>query len=378
MIQIKDKSSCSGCHACMAACPKNCIKMVRDNEGFLYPQVDVSQCVDCGICEMSCPILTPAAGNTKIEQTAYAAISKNEKTRVESSSGGMFTELAKYVIDRGGVVFGAAFNEEFQVKHVAAERVKDLAKLRGSKYVQSTVGSTYKDAKQCLEAGRLVLFTGTPCQIAGLHSYLKKKYENLITADVICHGVPSPLVWEKYLQELGKPNAIAFRDKTRGWRVYSVRVQTEKKQICQSRYTNPMIRVFLENLCLRPSCYKCAFKGQNRTSDLTLADFWGIETVCPELDDDGGTSLVILHTEKAKAMLRYIEESVVLKEVDGEKALRRNSSYFRSAGESPSRESYMWEIQTAPFSRVTRKYCKVRRIDTLKNEVKSILRKLRK
>lgn len=376
MIHIEDKSKCSGCHACMAACPKNCITMVRDQEGFLYPQVETGYCVDCGICEKACPVLTPLVKTNCPEKSAYAAVSKDENIRRESSSGGMFTELAEFIIGQKGVVFGASFGEDFQVKHIAVEHAENLGKLRGSKYVQSSIGSTYAEAKGYLEAGRQVLFTGTPCQIAGLHSYLKKEYNNLITADIICHGVPSPMVWEKYLRELGTPNAVSFRSKRRGWRAYSVCIQTDKKRVCQSRYINPMIRVFLANLCLRPSCYTCAFKGENRTSDLTLADFWGVENVCPQLDDDKGTSLLILHTEKARELLQSVKESVTLKEVEPERALKTNGSYYWSAGKPEARESYMQTVQTDSFQRATKKYCKVDRIKMMKNEVKSILRKM--
>ena len=228
MIEIENKTKCSGCHACANACPKNCISMTSDEEGFWYPQVDKSKCIDCGLCEKICPIIHKWQPDNSRTTTAMAAINTNEEIRLKSSSGGLFTLIAENIIDQGGVVFGAAFTDDFKsVRHICVDNIADLDKLRGSKYVQSKIGDTYKQAKEYLDSGRKVLFTGTPCQLGGLYSYLRKPYENLFTQDIICHGVPSPMVWERYVDFREKKSASStqrmfFRHKKYGWKTFAV------------------------------------------------------------------------------------------------------------------------------------------------------------
>ena len=201
MIQITEKSKCTGCHACVNACPKNCIGMVSDEEGFLYPEIRQTECVNCGKCEKVCPLLNGKTKNPDALQIGYAAYNKDETIRLKSSSGGIFTLLAEWIIQQGGVVVGAAMTEDCKsVQHTIAETIEDLENLRGSKYLQSTIGTIFKTVKKYLDSGRLVLFTGTPCQIGGLYSYLGKEYDNLYTQDLICHGVPSPLIWKNYVE----------------------------------------------------------------------------------------------------------------------------------------------------------------------------------
>ena len=200
MIRITDKSQCCGCEACVQRCPKQCITLHEDNEGFLYPLVDQTVCVDCKLCENVCPVLTPYADRKPLQ--VLAAINIDEKIRMESSSGGIFTLLAESIIKEGGVVFGARFDDEWQVMLDFTESIDGLAAFRGSKYVQARTKSTYKQCEKFLKEDRKVLFTGTPCQIAGLHHYLRKDYNNLITCDFVCHGVPSPKVWRMYLDKV--------------------------------------------------------------------------------------------------------------------------------------------------------------------------------
>lgn len=214
MIQLDKKQTCTGCHACAAKCPKQCIKMISDTEGFWYPQIDEEECINCGLCERVCPIITPIKFEDPFSPMAYACYNRDEKVRLASSSGGIFTLIAEAVLKQGGVVFGAGFDEDFNVCHQCVERVEDLDKLRMSKYVQSKIGETYREAENFLKENRLVLFTGTPCQIGGLKAYLGKSYDNLITQDIICHGVPSPMVWEDYLAFRKNPTAAAPRGKS--------------------------------------------------------------------------------------------------------------------------------------------------------------------
>ncbi len=326
MIEIIDKKNCCGCWACVQRCPKQCISMIEDDEGFLYPKVDKDICINCHLCEYVCPIINTDAPRKPLE--TYAAINKNEQIRLESSSGGIFSAIAEYIINDGGVVFGAKFNDKWEVIHDYTETIDGLAQFRGSKYVQSQIGDNYKKVKQFLTSGRKVLFSGTPCQIAGLKHFLKKEYENLLTVDFICHGVPSPGVWRKYLKEevalICNPKntvlprsiherddlnvtieGISFRNKTLGWKKYSFALDLsttnesgEKIQFCSRKHLheNLFLKGFLANLFLRPSCYDCPAKCGKSGSDITLGDFWGIDRVMPELDDDRGTSAVLANT----------------------------------------------------------------------------------
>lgn len=302
MINIQNRRECCGCAACVQRCPKQCITMQTDKEGFLYPKVDKEKCIDCGLCEKVCPIINHGEKRTPL--AVYAAKNTNEEVRLKSSSGGVFTLLAEPVINGGGVVFGARFNEEWDVVHSYTETIEGLAAFRGSKYLQSNIGDSYKKAEMLLKSGRKVLFSGTPCQIAGLRCYLRKEYENLLTVECVCHGVPSPKVWREYLKEV-KANSratsiqdVCFRDKSTGWKGYSVSYKCKGKQDVYKRYSaqyydNPFMRAFLGDFILRPSCYSCVAKAGSSGADIALADFWGIEKILPHFDDDWGCNLLI-------------------------------------------------------------------------------------
>lgn len=358
MIAIKDKSKCSGCHSCMNICPKNCIEMKVDEEGFWYPEVDKEKCIECGICKKSCPILNDMSiqNNPK----AYACYNKNEEIRKESSSGGIFTLLASYVIDNDGIVFGAAFNQNFEVEHIEVTNEQDLSKLRGSKYVQSKLGNTYLKIKNYLNQGKLVYFSGTPCQIDGLLCFLCKKYDNLICQDIVCHGVPSPKVWKHYLKQfsLEKNASILFRDKSTGWDSYSFTIK-QKNKFTQLFNNNEYMKVFLKDLCLRPSCYNCHSKSLHRNSDITLADFWGIKEVCPEMYDNKGTSLVFINSKKGKQLFNKIIKDIKYQEVNINEVSKYNPSSFKSANIPEKRENYMNNIFNNQFDKYSKKYTKL-------------------
>ena len=304
MINISDKHNCCGCSACSSICPKHCITMQADNEGFLYPKVNETDCIDCGLCEKVCHELHPF--DEKMPLKAYAVMNRDERIRMKSSSGGVFYQLAKKTIDNGGVVFGARFDEKWQVVIDYAEEMKGVEDFMGSKYVQARMGSAYTDAKRFLTEGRLVLFTGTPCQIAGLHHFLRKDYENLVTVDFICHGTPSPKVWERYLEETvqaGKRlSCVEFRNKQKGWKQFSFHLVYNQAHDSVSLIApfseNVYMQGFLSDLILRPSCYACKAKAGRSHSDMTIADFWGIDQVNSSMDDDKGTSLVLLNSPK--------------------------------------------------------------------------------
>ncbi len=380
MIQIHDKSKCSGCHACANICPKNCIRMIADEEGFLYPQVDETQCIQCGRCDRVCPILQER--QTKDATVyAYAVVNKDETVRMQSSSGGVFTLIADDVISRGGVVFGAAFNGDFSVGHICVEDGASVVALRGSKYTQSVIGESYRQAKSYLDAGREVLFTGTPCQIGGLLAFLGKDYDNLITQDLICHGVPSPAIWQKYLDCRKKDNneikSVSFRWKTKGWKNYRVFMSFDNGQTYEKTVNeDPMMQVFLKDLCLRPSCYDCAFKQKSRQADITLADFWGIEHVASHMDDDKGTSLVLVHSEKGKRAFERLQGRVDFETVGFEQAIAYNPSMVESVKMPKKRQEFMKEIQAENFEKTARKYCKRTAWQKIKGKIKGILKRL--
>ena len=293
MINIIDKSQCCGCAACVQACPKQCIQMLEDKEGFLYPQVDADICIHCGLCEKVCPELHLLEEREPFK--VYAAKNINEEVRESSSSGGIFTLIAEQIIDEGGVVFGARFDEHWEVIHDMVTTKEDLKIFRGSKYVQSRMGNTFKQVKCCLEVGKKVLFTGTPCQVAGLKHFLRKDYDNLLTMDFVCHGVPSPKVWRSYLSEISqgsKIKNIEFRNKQQGWKnfCFVLDIENLKRGNVLSKSSvfgdNIFMQAFLSNILLRPCCYACPVKCGKSGSDLTVGDFWGIEKVLPDFDDD--------------------------------------------------------------------------------------------
>ena len=288
----------------MNICPVQCIVMRRDREGFDYPVANPDRCISCGRCEDVCPMSNELAAVPPSEVLA----ARNADYMKGSSSGGVFPALARNVVDDGGVVYGAVMNPDLVVSHTDAEDMDGIERMRGSKYVQSELYASFEDVKDLLEEGRRVMFTGTPCQIAGLKRFLHKEYKNLKTVDVVCHGTPSPLVWRKYLDEVSSMYNIAqitdiqFRNKAKGWKSYSISISYNDK--CGNKRTfnevftqNIFMRCFLSNLCLRSSCYACPARNGKSGSDITLADLWGAENICPGLDDDKGVSLVLLRNK---------------------------------------------------------------------------------
>ena len=368
MIVIRKYSDCCGCTACLSICPQHCITMKEDKEGFLYPVVNQLQCIDCNLCQKVCPIQNQHKERTPL--VVYAAKNKNEQIRLKSSSGGIFTLLAENVIEKGGVVFGARFDENWDVIHDCTETKEGLVAFRGSKYVQSRIGDCYLKVKRFLSEGRIVMFTGTPCQVSGLKKFLGKDYDNLLTVDVVCHGVPSPKVWRMYLKEIfareGKKNSvllhpihernahvrgISFRDKSLGWKKYSFALILSKATAVGEQNTvllssifneNPFMKAFLFNLSLRPSCYACPAKSGKSESDVTIADFWGIEDVLPEFDDDKGVSLVMLMNQKGERWFNSL--STLSVEVTYNDAWKANHCINQSVQKSPYRDFFFHQL----------------------------------
>ena len=351
MIKISNKQNCCGCAACAQACPKQCIMMSSDNEGFLYPKVDESVCINCGLCERVCPELS--LGIEREPKEVLAAINKDESVRMQSSSGGVFYLLAERFIREGGVVFGARFDESWQVLMDYAETLEGVQVFIGSKYVQARTDKAYIHARRFLQEGRKVLFSGTPCQIAGLRHFLRKEYDNLLTVDIVCHGTPSPKVWGRYLDEVlrecGKIKNVTFRNKTLGWRNFSFRLSYNEKDkalsISSPAGTNPYMKAFLKNLTLRPSCHDCKFKSGRSHSDITLADFWGIWNVSPQMDDDKGTSMVFVNTDKGADAMTNLDLNVVPSDYKTAKTF--NSACWKSPAPHPKRTEFFSKIDSS-------------------------------
>ena len=361
MIKITNKQNCSGCHACSNICPVGCISMLTDNEGFVYPKVDTEKCINCNKCIKVCNIINPII-STNTPQ-AYACYNKNEDIRQNSSSGGIFTLIAEYVLDLNGVVFGAAFDNDFSVRHIEITEKHQLSKLRGSKYVQSIIGDTYKCAKKYLDLGRLVLFTGTPCQIDGLIKFLNgKTYNNLFTQDIICHGVPSPKVWNSYIKYFESKcdkeiKNIYFRNKDNGWKNFNVKIEFENnKSHIRDFKKDYFMKGFLSNLYLRPSCYNCHSKSLNRNSDITLADFWGIDNILPDMNDNKGTSLIFINTEKGRYLFNNISEKLKFCDVDYREAVKYNSAAHTSVYKPKHRDKVVKKINSKNFEKVIDRY----------------------
>lgn len=301
---------CVGCTACASICPKNIIGINRNKEGFQYPYIEnVSACIECGLCEKVCPVLN-FKPESKFEQKGLIAQITDEAIRRESASGGMFSAIALSVLAENGVVYGAAYSDNFEVCHIGISNKEDLWKLRNSKYVQSNLVGVFQEVKQYLESGRMVCFSGTPCQIEGLQCYLRKEYENLLLVDVVCHGVSSPLIWDKYLEtvRLYEPNRIYFRWKHYGYK-YSTMSFFDNKQneiYYSGVESDKMLRAYFSNNCDRDTCYECIFKKRFRPSDFTIWDCFQPKFFNKDFDDDRGTSSVLIHSEKASKQIKKI------------------------------------------------------------------------
>jgi len=328
----QNKAECTGCGACVSICPKGAIAMQPDEEGFLYPAVDGEKCVECDLCEKRCP-----AGKVMQENKpcVYGAQHKDEAIRKQSSSGGVFTALARGMLQSGGVVFGAAFDEALRVEHIGAFDETELAAMRGSKYVQSDAADAMAHAASLLERGIPVLFSGTPCQVSGLKARVGKKHEEkLLTVDFVCHGVPSPGVFASYLRELEQKKGqrvvrYTFRDKRKGWKDFSaVATFEDGTEHVGQQTTEPFLYGFLQNLYLRPSCTQCtSLRGSHHVSDITIADLWGAQTLCPHHDDDSGLSLVFANTKKGRQALEAAGAQLIMFPfADTDKLLRVNPS----------------------------------------------------
>lgn len=348
MIEVKDKSKCSGCWACANVCPKNCISMAEDSEGFHYPQVNAETCIECGLCSKTCPNQKPEMDDEK--PVNYIVQHKDAVVRRQSTSGGFFTAISRWAIDQGGVVFGVAFDENMVLRHEYAETIQDCEKFRGSKYVQSLIGDAYTKAKRFLTQGRIVVFSGTPCQIAGLYGYLgNRRFENLVTVDLVCHGVPSPRVFRSFLEYKSRqlkavPVNYLSRDKYYSYSFSTATIifKDDKAQYHKGKDSDFMLGLYFKDLISRPSCYQCHFKTLNRVSDFTIFDCWNAPSLSSEFDDSGATN-VFIHSQMGESVFELIKSDFIYAQSDIDPIIKRNGVMIKNRVPLNPRRSELFE-----------------------------------
>lgn len=305
------KQECYGCTSCMNSCPVNAISMKEDEKGFQYPEVNKEKCINCGLCKRICPYSNFKQSKNKIN--VYGVKNKDEAIRSKSTSGGVFTLLANIILNKKGRVYGCILDKNLKVVHIGSDKQEDIAKMRGSKYVQSDLNRVFSDIKKDLEKDKYILFTGTPCQCAGLRNYLRKDYEKLYICDIICHGVPSPKLFKEHLKILekkGKVENYIFRSKINGWHNHTEVVCYENNHDYKSNLSQSFRQLFGSDLDLRDCCYECKFTNLNRVGDITIGDFWNLEKTAPEFDDNKGTNLVIINSQKGEKLFKEIKKDI--------------------------------------------------------------------
>ena len=365
MIEIKKKEDCCGCNACGDVCPKGCITFKIDNEGFWYPEVNKETCIDCHLCEKVCPIIEPAKHITRYEEpVVFAAYTKDDAIRIDSTSGGIHSMLAQAMYKKNAYVGGAIYNEDHTVSHIASNDPKMLDEIRSSKYLQSSMEGQYKEVKKLLQAGEAVFYCGCPCQIQALYKYLKKEYDNLTTCDFICRGVNSPKVFLKYMDMLerqygAKATKIKFKAKKWGWHNFSMRVNfANGKEYCKDRYHDLFFIGYLQaGNFTRPSCYDCHFKGFPQKADITLADFWGIENIDKSMDQDRGTSLVMVNSDKGMKLFDSIKDNIEWRQFTMAVARKGNPAMDVSLKSAkPNRNQFFEALDKEPFEEVAKEF----------------------
>lgn len=374
-IKIEDKKLCTGCTACKSICPKDAIEMVSDSEGFIYPKVDEKKCIKCGMCKNICPMINKVPNNKK-QQKGYIFQYNNDEIRKESTSGGFFTAIADYVLDNNGVVYGAVFDEHFEVIHTRINNSKELYRFRNSKYVQSNPLNTFKETKKDLENNLLVCYSGTACEIEGLKNFLKKDYDNLITVDVICRAVPSPLLWKKYFdyrQKDKKAKKVYFREKRYGYKYSNLSIYDDKSKTIYHNGidSDSYLRAFFSNIACRPSCYNCHFKEQYHKADFTIWDCFDVDKYDTNFDDDKGTTRVLINSKKGEKIFEKIKGNHRVKEIEVDKLIANFYQMFNSIKFNNSRKHFFDDLKTKDIEIVLKKYfpnnlkCKVEKYTRL-------------
>lgn len=376
-----EKKDCTGCSACANICPKKAIEMVEDEKGFKYPKINHEKCIDCGLCKKTCPIVEKFKQNRYERPNAYAGWSKDESVRYTSTSGGLFTEITKPIIENGGYVVGAAYNENNMVEHKIVNDLKGLEELKQSKYLQSDIKDVYKDVKKILNDNKEVAFCGSPCQVAGLLKYLQKEYTNLLTIEFICRGMNSPKAYKAWLSEIEnsenkKVKKVWFKYKINGWKASPKCTRIDFDDNTHKVYdgdNNVFMKGYLgPNLYIRPSCGNCRFNGMPRTADITLADFWGIKK---ELDDDKGTSLILINSDKGMTHFETIKNNIFCEQRTIDEVYNGNVCFTSSVEINKNSSKFLSSLNENNFSELVKKYGKNSFIKRVKNKIKRMIRK---
>lgn len=380
-IKLADKNICTGCGACYNACTKNAISMTEDQDGFLFPKINKEKCVNCGICSKVCFVINKKEKNYR-PLNIYAAVAKNIQIAKTSSSGGIFSLLAEKVILYNGIVYGCAMDEEMKAEHIRISKLEEINLLKGSKYIQSNLGNIYNNVKMDLLSNKLVLFSGTPCQINGLNSFLQKKYENLLTVDLVCHGVPSYRFFKQYIKWFENKKNVriknyCFRDKTKTDLNCISRLdyytKKGKEKTILSRYT-PLFYFYYYYMTgdiYRNSCYHCPCLPNYRTSDITLGDYWGVEDIFPTINIENGMSVVIIHSNKGQYYFDKVETNK-LKSTFLE-ATKHNKSILKPVQFSKKRKE-IFKISNSENGEKLYLYCKKDiGLKIVINELKSLI-----
>lgn len=375
-----NKEDCCGCSACLNICPKHAIYMKHDEKGYLYPEIRKDSCVNCGLCEKVCP-LKEKEKNKKFEKIAYGVKNKDEHERAKSSSGGVFAEVAKYILNNDGVVYGVEMNNDFQVKHGRATTIEDARKFQGSKYVQSDKHSIFCMVQKDLKEGKEVLFTGTPCEVAGLKKYLRKEYDNLYTLDLICHGVPSSELLNAFLKGKEKLYSsqiieLKFREKVYGWRNQEIYIKFKNGRIYHAPiWVDNFYRLFTNNYILRDSCYACRFSSMERQGDITIGDFWNLKNVNEAFEDKLGVSSVIINSEKGEKVFETLKNKFDIIECSLNEINQKNLN-------SPSPKPYHYEefqrmIEKKGFEYCLKKYGSMKMLEKIRRVLSPVKQRLK-
>lgn len=365
MKKIVSFDKCTGCGACENICPINCISMNVQDDGFFYPVINTEKCIECGACKNTCPVIEVKKSQyINLDNTqCFGSYSLNNEIRIKSSSGGIFSELAIEILNSGGFVVGATLDEDMNVVHTIVDRLSELYKLRGSKYVQSRIGLLYSEVEKKLKNNKQVLFTGTPCQVSGLKKYLKIDYHNLYLVEFICHGVPSSTSWNLFLNELKTKynsdiKSVKFRDKKYGWKNYRLYIEFKNKNYSAIRSTGSWLNPFEKNIFLRNSCYECKFKYDNSDADIILGDLWGASSIDTEFDSELGSSVVIVRTEKGQELFKKISEKIFSKQIDLNEVIKFNKALIKSETKHKDRNKFVNKQFEIGFSNTVNLFCK--------------------
>lgn len=392
-LDSKNEEMCCGCQACEQVCPTDCISMIEDKKGFTYPFKNEEKCIECGLCEKVCPFVQKKKIDINFNglPKAYYAANKNVDTLMASASGGVFTSVIDTYCKEDFAIFGVQFDDRFKVIHSYSESIEDARKYRKSKYVQSHINNSFKQAETFLKEGKKVLFTGTPCQIAGLRLFLRKDYENLFCLDLVCHGVPSQNNFDKYMKYIeekykGKITDFTFRHKVLNkngkWNSKNIKIKVNNKDIVHKPNEDLYLKGFHGELFYRPSCYNCQYANPERISDITMADFWGVEKLYPEDDVHKGISVILVNTPKGQEVLKELTETMSLKEVDLDFVIESNAQLNRPAKKHPKYEEFFKHINNERFDEAVNKCIPkpplTKRIASriLPNEVKKSIKKI--